>query len=51
MKELKEFLVNDKKYIIQFTQKTTRFLVLNQTPMDSIKIVILGQDLIMEKDS
>ena len=31
--------------------KRQRFLSFNQTPMDNIKIVILGQDLITVKDN
>lgn len=44
MKELKEFLVNDKKNYTIYPKCNEIFSAFNQTPMDSIKIVILGQD-------
>tara|TARA_B100000683_G_scaffold82481_2_gene81332 strand:+ start:2099 stop:2773 length:675 start_codon:yes stop_codon:yes gene_type:complete len=44
MKELKEFLVNDKKNYTIYPKCNEIFSAFNQTPMDNIKIVILGQD-------
>lgn len=44
MKELKEFLDNDKKNYTIYPKHNEIFSAFNQTPMDNVKIVILGQD-------
>ena len=44
MKELKEFLDNDKKNHTIYPKDNEIFKAFNQTPMDNVKIVILGQD-------
>ncbi|MAO70905.1 MAG: uracil-DNA glycosylase [Flavobacteriales bacterium] len=44
MKELKEFLINEKKHHTIYPKATEIFNAFNLTPLDNVKIVILGQD-------
>ena len=44
MKELKQFLTNEKKNHVIYPKDKDIFNAFNHTPLDNVKIVILGQD-------